>query len=480
MSKTFSHVQASGNAWIDGLTDGYRWGHSSQAQPRQLTYKLHGNNEENRGFASSVKSFKSYAMLTEEQQAFTNSLKQIEDVCAIQFLEAKPKEQADLNFFITGRTLAFGHSGFAYTPNPKSKSKPGTVGMNINFHRDRDGNLVAPISLGGYYGLSFLHEISHAIGLKHPHDTGLNGQPKFPGISNNTLHHLEQGDFYLNSHPYTQMTYSLQIKGYKDLPRKRDFGYLKTLGSLDIAALQYIYGVNKTYNQGDNRYDLPRKNKTGTGWHVLWDTGGIDSIRAKQSRKPATINLRNANLKLAPSAGGFRSSVDGVAGGFVIPLDWDGDQLNARPSLCVIENAIGGRGNDSLIGNQTDNKLTGNQGDDFISGGSGNDTLIGGRGHDTLRGGQGADLFIIKHGDRDVILDFSFRQGDQLTLKTKERHIRINKNDIAITRSLKNGINNSGNTKHFLYEKNTNILHLVEQDGSKHPQAVAEIDLFLL
>ena len=40
----------------------------------------------------------------------------------------------------------------------------------------------------------------------------------------------------------------------------------------------------------------------------------------------------------------------------------------------VIENAIGGSGNDTLIGNAANNVLTGNGGDDTIDGGGGNDT----------------------------------------------------------------------------------------------------------
>ena len=209
----------------------------------------------------------------------------------------------------------------------------------------------------------------------------------------------------------------------------------------------------------------------------MWDTSGIGSIRAKQSRKPPP-SICNASPKLAPSAGGT-NSIDGVAGGFVIPFDWDGDQLNARPGLCIIENAIGGQGSDSLIGNQTDNKLIGHQGDDFISGGPGNDTFIGGSGHDTLQGGQGADMFIIKHGDHDLILDFSFRQGDQLALKTKERRIAIKKDNILAVKSLDSWINSKERIEQFIYEKSTNMLYLARQDRPNQPDAVAEIDLIL-
>ncbi len=63
----------------------------------------------------------------------------------------------------------------------------------------------------------------------------------------------------------------------------------------------------------------------------------------------------------------------------------------------VIENAIGGDGNDILIGNDLAN------------------ILVDGRGSDTLTGGVGADRFkITRHaGDRDVITDFNPAQADE-------------------------------------------------------------------
>ena len=57
----------------------------------------------------------------------------------------------------------------------------------------------------------------------------------------------------------------------------------------------------------------------------------------------------------------------------------------------VIENAIGGAGNDTIVGNSFDNALTGNAGNDRLSGRTGNDTLSGGDGNDYLLGEEGND-----------------------------------------------------------------------------------------
>ncbi|MDB9535626.1 choice-of-anchor L domain-containing protein [Dolichospermum planctonicum CS-1226] len=103
--------------------------------------------------------------------------------------------------------------------------------------------------------------------------------------------------------------------------------------------------------------------------------GGIDTIDFSDPKTniavPVSINLgittqqsvtvNNSNLKLTLSAGN------------------------------VIENAIGGAGNDILTGNTLDNLLQGGSGNDQLSGQNGNDILIGGLGTDNLTGGLGND-----------------------------------------------------------------------------------------
>ena len=80
----------------------------------------------------------------------------------------------------------------------------------------------------------------------------------------------------------------------------------------------------------------------------------------------------------------------------------------------MIEVAIGGSGNDTLIANDFGCTLKGGGGRDTLVGGAGNDTLIGGTGIDTLTGGGGADTFVFAAGDssaasgqHDLITDFT-------------------------------------------------------------------------
>mgnify|MGYP006254205759 FL=1 len=169
------------------------------------------------------------------------------------------------------------------------------------------------------------------------------------------------------------------------------------------------------------------KNKRGTGWECIWDTGGNDTISGKKSDKLVTIDLRPATLAMEKNAGGYLSKMDGMNGGFLIAKPWDGTDTNQIIENYLIENAIGGSNNDILIGNSASNYLSGEDGNDKIHGFEGSDTLIGGHGNDklygqidgdTLTGGKGQDNFIITTSSNDkkakttIVSDFSETQND--------------------------------------------------------------------
>lgn len=129
-------------------------------------------------------------------------------------------------------------------------------------------------------------------------------------------------------------------------------------------------------------YVLPDANRSGTFFSCIWDAGGNDTIRYGGSRD-AVIDLRMATLLNAPGGGGYISRAGDVVGGFTIAKG------------AVIENAIGGRGDDRLTGNASANRLDGGAGADTLVGGSGDDTYIVGNvgdkvvettnhGHDTV------------------------------------------------------------------------------------------------
>ncbi|CAA2105877.1 Serralysin B [Methylobacterium bullatum] len=173
----------------------------------------------------------------------------------------------------------------------------------------------------------------------------------------------------------------------------------------DIAALQYLYGADFTARSGATTYswnpttgehtiDGVRQGApaTNTIYATIWDGGGVDTYDLSNY----STNLR---IDLAPGAFSTFSQaqiatrsavVQGspaftAAGNIANALLYNGD------SRSLIERAIGGSGDDSILGNIAANLLIGGAGNDSLSGKEGNDTLKGGSGNDALDGGAGND-----------------------------------------------------------------------------------------
>src|SRR4029079_15161266 len=133
---------------------------------------------------------------------------------------------------------------------------------------------------------------------------------------------------------------------------------------------------------------------------AVWDAGGIDTFDFSGFADDQVLDLRD----------GMFSNVGRLTGSVAI-----------APGA-VIENAIGGSGEDIVIGNEADNALFGHRGRDKLIGGGGDDILNGGLGQDRLQGGDGADLFVFNsvrgHIGSDVIVDFDIAEGDRIDLSS--------------------------------------------------------------
>ena len=332
---------------------------------------------------------------------------------------------------------AEGTYGYAYTPG--SDADEGLVAINWSSYRSANGSLKHSIAPGSFYGITHQHELSHAVGLKHPHERGLLGQPRFPGLSAASNEFRDKGDFDQNAHPFTQLSYV--DKGARNglVPRsKADHGFLEEPGALDIAALQWAYGINPTAAAGDDTYQLPVTNQEGTGWRAIWDTGGWDRIKAPGASASVTIDLRNATLGSDIHAGGFISRMDGITGGLTIAHDWDGENLGRDAGLCVIEEALGGKRNDLLIGNSASNVLKGRRGEDVIYAGAGvANRVIGGKGADRFLISADADAYVEVRdfdalNDR-LVFDVS---SDRVTFQSINHHTKALVDDVVVARVL--------------------------------------------
>jgi serralysin len=205
------------------------------------------------------------------------------------------------------------------------------------------------LQVGGIAFLTLLHEIGHGLGLAHPHDRG-GGSGIWPGV---TGPFNSYGANNLNQSIYTVMSYN---RGWDAVLNPEGLG-LTTYGynggpsAFDIAAVQFLYGANLTHRTGNDSYVLPDVNAAGTHWQCIWDAGGTDQIVYNGSRN-TIIDLTAATLDISPTGGGALSYAAGIQGGFTIA------------NGVVIENVLGGAGQDTIVGNRADNFIDGRGGVD--------------------------------------------------------------------------------------------------------------------
>ena len=185
------------------------------------------------------------------------------------------------------------------------------------------------------------------------------------------------GNNNLNSTPWTVLSYNDVTSTNGLSPTAANNGFVTNIGAFDIAAAQYLYGPNNSYESGDTTYLL---SSNLNGYQTIWDAGGTDIIDASSLSTAVTIDLRGATLNDEVGGGGFESKIDGEYKGYVIAYNSTGN--------AIIENATGGGGADTLTGNDSAN------------------TLNGGGGNDTLQGNGGADIFQMSAGT-DVVNDFA-------------------------------------------------------------------------
>lgn len=370
-------VQPTGNALTDAIIVASKWGTGPAGTGAALTFSfpqtvamfdtrpdVPGNynaaETTQSGFAAYLQGFSAFG--ADAQAASRLVLQSWANVANLTFTEVPASDvNAGALRFAFSAPPGLGETTYGVSSFPQDFAGAGDTWINSGFLFPEGWGA------GTQNFLTLLHEVGHAIGLKHPHDAGMNGSPGWPATP--TVLDKTGTD--------TLVRYSTQnmVMAYNDIPGlgspvQADYAPTTPM-QVDIAAIQYLYGANTAYNAGNTTYTFRSDAKYN---QTIWDGGGIDTIRV-EGNAAAAINLTAgtwSELGL-PLTYSDRTATLGID--------------KARPDLTdprtvfiydtvVIENATGGGGNDRLTGSAGNNRLEGGGGNDTIDGAAGVDTVV--------------------------------------------------------------------------------------------------------
>lgn len=330
-------------------------------------------------------------LFTEAQKASVRlALAAWGSVSGVSFVEVAASATAELTFFRDDLTSegAGDAAGYAWLP---SRYYP--EAGDVHIHSLEYGNTDTFLP-GNYAYQVLLHEIGHALGLKHTFDA-----PALPVAEDTQTN--------------TVMTYNV------------DWENAQSLGMFDLAAIHALYGVDRNARTGGQTYTLADR--------YIWDGAGVDTLDVREQTQNLDIRLTagswiwsgaQASSIFAPGQAfiGYGTTIERVWGGSGDDRIFGNSAANTLLGNNGHDNlqGLGGndvlrglQGNDTLNGGAGDDRLEGGLGQDSLVGGDGNDTLVGGVGKDRLTGGAGADVFTFlsqaEAGNgttRDVIADF--------------------------------------------------------------------------
>jgi serralysin len=276
-----------------------------------------------------------FGLNSAQMTAVENALSAWSSIIDVDFVKIYETDTSvgDLRFAFTSG-IDEGFRGWAYYPDNYWPSG-GDVWINADLADEPNWS-----KSGDNIFISLLHEIGHALGLEHPFDGS-------------------DGDTYpldYDTKSFTVMSYTSPDDAWVwDSSTEQYSWTIQTPMVYDILAAQYLYGANWDYNSENTIYMFDPNEAVRK---TIWDGGGQDTFDFSGFALNLFVDLAPGSYSDAPTVG------------------WDASQNIGIAFGAIIENIIGGSGDDYLSGNSVDNRITGGAGNDLLDGGDGLDTAI--------------------------------------------------------------------------------------------------------
>ncbi len=315
------------------IKDGVQ-GLSSTSSKRTITYSLLSSAPAAGTLGGSASDLNGWQAMDATQAAGVRAaFAYYEKILNVDFVEVA-SDTGNINFAMNTQAAS---AGYAYSP----QSLYGKTYVYLAKNQATNSSFTE----GSYGWLTMIHEIGHAMGLKHPGDYNAGGgggeSPFLPAA--------------LDSKRYSAMSYNQPA----DIPAGV---HARTMMLYDIGALQYLYGTGNNANQTFAFGDAD----TNT-LQTLWANGDANTLDFSSTTSAAnlTINLNDGEF----------SSLGALANNLALAYGARIDTLRL------------GSGNATVTGNEHGNDVYLKDGLVTFTGGSGNDRMI-------FSGGNQYDLSI--------------------------------------------------------------------------------------
>lgn len=326
-----------------------------------------------------------YAILmAHHAAAFRNAMAIWDSLIAPNFVEVADNAttRGEVRVAFTGYDMDPGTAAYAYLPTFQT---PTSYISDIWINAENYGE---DFSSGANFD-TLLHEIGHALGLKHPFTAPVIEAP-YDNLRYTIMSYTPPGRVVSFTAPTPNSISSNSAAVSASTPMV-----------IDIAAVQLLYGADLTTFVGNTVHVLDQNDPTV---RTIYDAGGIDTMDLSATTRDNIVSLVPGSYSsigywtVAQQIAYWQAQFDPFFNSFITtqlsqPNTWEWQDNVGIALNTIIENVIGGSGNETMVGNDADNHFDLTRGgNDNVSGGAGNDSFsFGGAWNagDVVDGGAG-------------------------------------------------------------------------------------------